>query len=362
MEKKVLLSLSLALLLVSIWSPLGFAGGATPSNVYTNDNAASESSVLQYSVGPGGSLTLAGTFSTGGAGTGSTLASQGAIAITQNGQWLITVDAGSNQLTSFHVNPDGSLSLASIVSSQGTTPVSVTVHRNVVYVLNAGTSTTDGSIAGFALSGTGQLSFIAGSIKSLLGGAGSSPEQIGFDNSGQVLVVAEKAANLIDTFAVTNGIAAAPSGTPSNSPAPYGFAFNNQGYLVLSEAAGGSLSSYSVSKSGTLKTISESVPDFGLAPCWVAISPDGRVAYTSNAHGGTISSYRVSGTGSLTLTSSVAGASSIPTLDLTVNNNGHILYALNAGEITSYKASPDGSLVALSSVSATTSSTGLATA
>ena len=361
MKKKVLLSMSIALLLVGLATPVAYAGAATPSSVYTNDNAASGNSILQYSAGHDGALTLVGIFSTGGSGTGSALASQGAIAITQNGQWLITVDAGSNQITSFHVNPDGSLDRASTVSSQGTSPVSVTIRGNVVYVLNAGTNVKDGSIAGFTLSKTGHLSFITGSVESLLGGAGSSPEQIGFTDDGRVLVVAEKAVNLIDTFVVTKGIAGSPSATPSNSPAPYGFAFNNHGFLVISEAATGTLSSYSVSDNGALKTVSDSVPDFGLAPCWVAISPDGRVAYTSNAHGGTISSYRVSGTGTLTLSSSVAGTASTPTLDLALNNNGHTLYALNGGEITSYHASHDGSLATLSSVPAPASSTGLVT-
>ena len=361
-NNRTFIGLSIALLLLGMTSAPGLAAAATPNSIYTNDNSNAGNSILQYTTGPNGALTSAGTFSTGGTGTGSALASQGAIAVTQNGHWLITVDAGSNQVTVFHINPDGSLTFASITGSHGTTPVSLTVYKNdLVYVLDGGTSTVAGNIAGFTLSSSGQLTFITGSVEPLGGAAGSSPEQIGFNNNGAVLVVTEKAANLIDTYVVgRDGIAAAPISTPSNSPAPYGFAFNNRGFLVVSEAATGTLSTYTVSDDGALGAISVSVPDFGLAPCWVAVSPDGRFAYTSNAHGGTISGYAVSGTGVLSLISSVGGTASIPTLDLAFNNNGHLLFALNGGQITSFRASPDGSLTSLASVSVPASSAGLA--
>lgn len=361
-RNRTIIGISIAILLA------GIAAAAVPvsafsfqsSSVYTNDNLSTGNSVLQYTTGPGGQLTLVGTFATGGTGTGSALASQGAIALTQDGNWLITVDAGSNQITVFHVNFGGSLSFASITSSHGNDPISVTVHDNLVYVLDAGTSSVAGNIAGFTLSWNGQLSFIAASVESVAGGAGSSPEQIGFNNNGHVLVVTEKAADLIDTFVVKNGIAGTPKSTPSNSPGPYGFAFNDRGYLVVSEAATGTLSTYALSDSGSLGIISASVPDFGLAPCWVAISPEGSLVYTSNAHGGTISSYTISHSGAISLVGSVAGTASIPTLDLAFSGNGYILYALNGGQVTAFLVSQDGSLLARSSASAPASSAGLA--
>jgi hypothetical protein len=361
-RNKTLIGLSIAILLAGITMaalPAAAFSYSQSSSVYTNDNLSTGNSVLQYTTGPGGQLTLVGTYATGGTGTGSALASQGAIALTQDGNWLITVDAGSNQITVFHVNHDGRLSFASITGSHGIEPISVTAHDNLVYVLDTGTSSIAGNIAGFALSWNGQLTFIAGSVQSVAGGAGSSPEQIGFNNDGHVLVVTEKAANLIDTFVVKNGVAGAPTGTPSNSPGPYGFAFNSRGYLVVSEAATGTLSTYALSDSGSLSIISASVPDFGLAPCWVAISPGGSLVYTSNAHGGTISSYTLSRSGSLSLVNSVAGTASIPTLDLAFGGNGHILYALNGGQVTEFLVSYGGSLLTLSSAPAPASSAGL---
>ena len=59
--------------------------------------------------------------------------------LTQDGHWLIAVDAGSNQVSVFQVNGGGSLTLAEAVGSQGTTPISVAVTDDVVYILNSAT-------------------------------------------------------------------------------------------------------------------------------------------------------------------------------------------------------------------------------
>jgi 6-phosphogluconolactonase len=351
---------SLALLVLAALPSFGVAYATSQGSVYTIDNAAANS-VLQFQAA-GGVLSLVGTFSTRGNGTGSALASQGAIAISNDGHWLVTVDAGSNQVTAFQVNGDGSLTFESIASSHGTMPISVTMSRGVVYVLNAGTSAIAGSIAGFTLGNDGKLTYIAGSSLPVGGAAGSSPEQIGFNNGGNVLVVTEKAANLIDAYTVAkSGLDSGPTTIASNSAGPYGFAFTNKDALVVTEAATGTLSSYSVSRDGALTTISGSIPDFGNAPCWVSVTQDGRYAYTSNAHGGTISSYSISGRGALVLRSSVAAMASIPTLDLAFNSNSHFLYVLNGGHITSFRVRADGSIVQVSVTGAlAASTTGLA--
>ena len=82
---------------------------------------------------------------------------------------------------------------------------------------------------------------------------------------------------------------------------PYGFSFNNQDVLLVSEAASNSVTSYFVSSQGKLSIISGAIPDFGLAPCWLEVDSSGHFAYAANAHGGTISSYYVSNNGGLTL-------------------------------------------------------------
>jgi len=355
MKYKLVAGLSVMLFALAAISSVGAAGASTHDSVYTISNSASNS-VLQFqAAASNGALTLVGTFPTQGSGTGAKLTSQGALALTADDHWLVVVNAKSNQITSFQVNDDGSLTFESVVASQGTTPISVTIDGHLVYVLNNGTSTIPGSIAGFRLGNDGQLTFIPGSVQPLSGKANTSPEQIGFSSDGNVLVVTEKAAGMIDTYTVgAGGLESAPIVTPSNSAGPYGFAFTPQGYLVLSEAAAGTLSSYAVSDSGSLRTLSGSIPDFGLAPCWVAVSPNGEFAFTSNAHGGTISGYSVSESGMLSLYSSVAARVSIPALDLAFGGNHHsqFLYVLNGGSITDLQVYADGSVAQVASVGA----------
>ena len=327
-----------------------------PGAVYTIDNAATGNMVIKYDRDSNGTLTPSGTFSTQGLGTGTGLGSQGAVVLTDNGSWLLAVDAGSNEISVFKVTTS-SLNLTDKVSSNGMTPISVTSHGGIVYVLNSGGTP---NIAGFVLSSSGMLTPIIGSVQPLSGVANSSPEQIGFNNDGKVLVVAEKGSNIIDTYTVNAaGVASGPTTHASNNPGPYGFAFDDKGNLIISEAANGTLSSYAVMDNGGLTLISGSVPDFGSAPCWVVITKDNQV-FTSNAHGGTISSY-ASNSGALVLSSSVAANVKIPALDLALSNDSGYLYNLNGNTITGFLVNPGGNLSQVTEVSGLPcSTTGLA--
>lgn len=322
--------------------------------VYTIDNAAAGNMVIKYYQSANGALTLAGSFCTNGMGTGTHLASQGAVVLTADGHWLLVVDAGSNEISLFRVS--STLTLTDKVCSQGTTPVSLTVHGNIVYVLNAG-GTPD--IAGFYLGHNGKLIPIPGSVRPLSGVASSQPEQIGFNNDGKVLVVTEVAANVIDTYVVNcAGCARGPIVHASNGLGPYGFAFDANGFLVVSEAGSGAVSTYCVNDHGCLKVISGSVPDFGLAPCWIAVNGD--KVYASNAHGGTLSDYRIMNNGKLVLLCSVSATVSTPALDLVFSKCGTYLYCLNGNNITGFWVHPCGGLTQVTMVSGLPAAAGLA--
>ena len=132
------------------------AYGGSTGVVYIIDNSATANHVLVYSRAQDGALTALGSFSTHGRGTGASLASQGAIALTSDGKWLLAVDAGSNQISVLSVHGN-SLTFASKVSSHGSDPISLTVNQNTVYVLNVG---GNGNIAGFTLGSSGTLTYI----------------------------------------------------------------------------------------------------------------------------------------------------------------------------------------------------------
>src|SRR5512143_4003373 len=207
--------------------------------VYTLTNSAAGNEVLIFNRAVDGTLTAAGSVSTGGLGTGTGLGSQGALTLSANHHWLFAVNAGSNELSVFAVQIDG-LTLTDRVSSGGAHPISVTNYKNLVYVLNDGGS---GNIAGFTLDTHGELAPIAGSTRNLSNngsGAAPGPSQISFSPDGGVLVVTEKNTNLVDTFQVDeDGMAGNVTTHPSAGATPFGFAFDNQGTLIVSEAAGG---------------------------------------------------------------------------------------------------------------------------
>jgi len=335
-----------------VTSPDAAASLTAQGAVFTMTNAPSGNAVLAYVVGPGGSLIPAGDFGTHGKGTGVSLADQGALALTDDHRWLLVVDAGSNAVSVFRVNPLASggpiLSWVDRVSSHGILPVSIAIHGSIVYVLNAGTSSVPGNIFGFVLTDHGVLLPLVGSSRALSTSASTGPAQIAFDPAGTVLVVTEKSTSVLDTYRVGPlGYASGPTVTPSNGSTPYGFAFGRGGTLVVSDAGPGALSSYAVARSGALTVESGSVTDGQTAACWVATVDGGHYAYTSNAHSDSISTYAVGPHGVLTLLVPVAATTGAADTDLAVGGpHDHYLfvYDAGAGEIETFEIGPGASL------------------
>ncbi len=349
--------LGAAVTLVVIASP-SFAASVGPSAtwesgvsaVFTMTNSPVINEIVAYERSSTGSLTWVANFSTGGLGNGASLADQGSLAITANHEWLLAVDAGSNQVSVLRVGQtDGvpTLTLADVVESGGILPVSIAIHDAWVYVLNDGNSISPGNIAGFSLNSTGQLNPLAGSTQALSTSATTGAAQISFNPAGSLLVVTEKATSLIDVFAVdSHGVARAATVHASHGSTPYGFAFTPHGQLVVSEAASGSLSSYRVRDNGYFHVISGSITDFQTAPCWVVITPGGGYAYTTNAVSNTISSYTVGGGGRLHLLQAVAAATAAGPTDMALTGVGQFLYVRDSGsgQLEGFEVQPNGTL------------------
>ena len=119
----------------------GWNGGANHVVFVQTDNT-SGNQVVAYDRADNGALTWSHTYDTGGLGgvlTGSVvdhLASQGSLTYDQRNNLLYAVNAGSNTVSVFSVWGD-QLTLRQVVNSGGSFPVSVAVHGNLVYVLNA---------------------------------------------------------------------------------------------------------------------------------------------------------------------------------------------------------------------------------
>lgn len=302
--------------------------------------------------GADGSLTPAGSYPTGGTGTGAGLGSQGAVAVDDAGRYLYAVNAGSGTVTSFRIGQDG-LSRVDTASTGGSMPAGLTVRHGLLYVLNAGGS---GSITGFTVD-AGHLQPLAGSTRSL-SSAATAPAQVSFSPDGGTIVVAERATQRIDLFPVDEaGVAGDATVVPSAGPTPFGFGFDNKDHLIVSEAFGGApdasaVSSYRLGGSG-LETVSASVPTTETAACWIAITGNGRFAYAGNAGTASITGYGVAPDGSLSILDAdgkTASAASGVT-DLAVSSNSRFLYGrLGDGTVGAWAVGADGSLETLGAV------------
>jgi len=346
---------SLIALSTSFVTP-AWAFGLSIGKVFTMTNAADGNQILVFNHRPLQGLVQTDTVDSGGNGTGAGLGNQGGLVLSDDGHWLIGVNAGSNSVSVFLVL-HRTIHLVDTVDSGGEKPVSVTQHHNLVYVLNAGSD----SIAGFTMAWNGKLTPLADSVRGL-SGAGTGPAQIGFSPLGDMLVVTEKATNSITTFVLDgNGVPGSAVVNSSEGPTPFGFAFDRYGHLLVTEAAGGaedasSLSSYEMMEDGTLTPLASSVPTTETAACWVETSRNGRFAFTTNTGSSSISAYMSEPDGSLMLTNAdgvaaTTGDGSAP-IDLARSRDGHFLFTLSAsnGTILVYALIANRWLVALPGV------------
>jgi 6-phosphogluconolactonase (cycloisomerase 2 family) len=329
--------------------------------VMTNSPTTNANMVVMFNRDSHGMLTEVGPFSTEGTGSGTVraappidqLTSQGSLALTQDGKWLLAVNAGSNSITVFRVRNDG-LDYVDQVGSGGTFPVSLTISGDEVFVLNQGTNsagnvTVNPSIVGFTLGKKGDLDPNGSSYTF---SNYSTYTQVGFNNDGNWLVVIDKAGGNIDVFSVNHWgmLAAAPVVNPTTvGVGPFGLTFDAKDHLLVVNAGEGSVSSYSIDRDGSLDTISGDILNQQLAACWIV--SDGDNIYTANPGSPSISLYKeMDSTGKISITTAdEQEVKGIPSIDMGITNNGRFLYALDpvAGEIYGFMVMPDGTLNSL---------------
>ncbi|MGH3695507.1 MAG: lactonase family protein [Pseudonocardiaceae bacterium] len=311
--------------------------------VYILTNQATGNSVMVFNRDIDGLLTQKGTFPTGGLGIGGvtnpldSLFSQGSLGISDDRCFLFAVDAGSDELSVLAVDGEN-LVLTDRVPSGGTTPVSVTVHKHVVYVLNRGDfNVGDGNITGFTVDSHGKLTPIPDSTQLLVGGPRSLPAQVQFSPDGKQLVVAERTNNLIDVFPVDKyGAAGQLVKNDSSGPGPFGMTFAGKDLLIVSELSGNT-SSYRLDSNGHLSVISGSVSTDEGGACWVVTNSrtDPGYAYVSNARSGSISGYRIDSAGALSLLTDDGHTAVLPdshaAIDSAVSGNEQFLYVVTGG-------------------------------
>ena len=351
---RLVLGASAALAILA--GPAAAGAMADPGALYTQTNDPAGNVVQKFDRNARGELEPAGTFSTGGIGLATLGGRQGAVELSDDESTVYAVNAGSNTVSVLRVTESG-LALEDVVASGGTAPASVDERDGRVWVLNSGGMP---NVTAFRASDR-SLSPIAGGSRNLPGAVGAA--QVTASPDGERLVVTERLSNRLDTLALDEaGRPGAPVVIPSDGVVPFGFAFGHRGDVIVSEAGSASISSYRVDADGALSAITAALPvGFG-APCWVAVSPNGKLAYTGNASG-SISGFGVAPDGSLEPIGTTLVASP---RDLDFSRNGRFLYAVSpgnaatGGRVTGYRVTSDGSLEQVTSVPAAAGLTGAA--
>ncbi len=352
---RLVLGASAALAILA--GPAAAGAMADPGALYSQTNDPAGNVVQKFDRDARGELSPAGTFSTGGTGLAALGGRQGAVELSDDESTVYAVNAGSNTVSVLRVTKGG-LALEDVVASGGVAPASVDERNGRVWVLNSGGTP---NVTAFRASG-GSLAPIAGGTRDLPGAMGAA--QVSAAPDGKSLVVSERVSNRLETLALDGaGRPGAPVATPSSGAVPFGFAFGHRGDVIVSEAGASTVSSYRAGADGALSAITASLPvGFGAA-CWLAVSPNGKLAYTGNASG-SISGFDVAPDGSL---SAIGATALVPSpRDLDFSRNGRFLYAVSpgnattGGRVTGYRVSGDGALEQVTSVPAAAGMTGAA--
>ncbi len=354
------LAVGLSAVLVLAATPAS-AGDGVIGAVYTMTNDPAGNTVLHYDRLADGSLRYRAGYDTGGLGSGDGLGNQGGVVLSDDGRWLLTVNAGSDEVSVFAVGRHG-LSLTDTEPSGGVRPLSVAIHDDLVYVAHAGGMVGDlDSLTALHLDNHGELTYLPGSSVAL-SAPSTAPAQVGFSPDGRFALVTEKATSTVAVFPVdADGYAGPAVFNDAAGQTPFAFDFGKRDQVVVSEVFGGAVdagavSSYRLLDHGGLETISGSVPNTETAPCWLVVTKGGRYAFTTNTPDDSLSAYTIGFEGTLSLVDADGrtgepGAGTRP-LDMDLSDDGRHLYTLNIGNgtISTFRVGPDGSLTETSTL------------
>lgn len=327
--------------------------------VFAMSNATAVNRIFVYRRETDGRLTLVRSVRTRGLGIGVDLDTQGALRLSQDNRFLYAVNAGSDEVSVFAVHGTRLRVIQTVYA--GDQPVSLTLHADLLYVLNG--SVAGNGIRGFRIGRDGTLTPLPDSFRALSSPI-AVPGDIVFSPDGKFLLVPHKTTNVlltpmntIDGFVIgADGYASAmPVANASFGLRPFSLAFRNDGKVVVVEAFNAApnrsaLSSYNSFADARLDVVSGSVANGQTDACWVVVSKDQRFVFTANFGSGTISSYRIEpSSGAVSLLAGAAastGATSQP-VDLSLSEDGRFLFLLlrGTGGVASFQVDANGALL-----------------
>jgi YVTN family beta-propeller protein len=221
------------------------------ANFGADPGGAQGNTVSQYIIGATGVLTANGTVTTE--------LNPYSIAIDPTGSYAYVTNQGSNSVSQFTINPDGTLSALGAPVATGSKPYQITVDPTgqYVYVADLADGTTTGGVSQYTISGTGELvpmstPFVATTAAPNTGGA--------------------------------IGVAVDPAGT----------------YAYVTNLFDQTVRRYTITPgTGALVAVVETAQATGVTPYPMVISPDGKFAFWSNKSDSDMTPCAISGSGQL---------------------------------------------------------------
>jgi DNA-binding beta-propeller fold protein YncE len=275
----------------------------------TNNPADGQNAVLAFHRNENGSLTRIGSYATGGTGQINLPKVIGPddgdhqVEPSPDGRFLYAVNQGSDSISAFRIQRNGSLDLVGTFDSGGVQPDGLSIADGRLFVANRGdaTATQTGTVApnvtGFDIGLDGSLSPIAGStVEFPIDTFATQPL---LSRNGRLLFVQVASlsgapeGNTVAPFQVRSDgtLQVAPGGALGASDAPtiqLGLAFHpHLNILYDGLTAAGQVGVYTYDETGRLSFVGSS-PDRGAAGCWITVSADGRVLYVTNTGSNTV--------------------------------------------------------------------------
>ena len=372
-------------------------------------------SIAAYERDSDGTLTPIGKFNSGGLGAAfdggeglDPLISAYALEATADRRFLITVNAGSNSISSFRIRRDRSLRLVDTIDSGGVGPNSIAIRGRTIFVSNIdadgvfnGEPDQEGSIAGFRLTPRGRLVRLPFSRRVL----DNRPSAVRFTEDGRFLVVTSinsgsislasgsqdevVAYRLFRFFGLTIPTLEPTDGATStlrdnvegrNLPSAIGFETvrsRGRDFVVVTEAREfrpdgtpptfptlqtGSVSVWRLTRRGNFVPVQLDVPtgtpdQSQLTACWIGFNRRKDAFWVSNALSASLTEYSFDRDGSIAVTETIAalGQPADPSdpfgttdgwIDLSLSDDGRFLYQLYGldGTVGVYAVGRDNSL------------------
>lgn len=274
--------------------------------VYTETNNPQEgrNAVLAFRRdGRTGDLTRIGSFATGGTGQLNIPKLVGPddgdqqVQATADGKFLYAVNQGSDNVSAFRIQRNGSLQLIGTFSSGGDQPDSIGIAGNILYIGNRGDAaagvngTTTPSVTAFTIDRDGGLDRIANSTITFPVGTLVTQTLVSRDARFLFVEVASfqgtAGGNTVNTFRINadGTLTAAPGGPASagtNAPVLLGAISHPSLNIVYTGfASSGQVGVFTYDETGRTNYVG-TASNSGTAPCWCQISKDGRILYVSN--------------------------------------------------------------------------------